>query len=316
MSTQTLRRWVTEGRLQPEQLPQALQVTGIAPDAERTRWFLDRLLLIAAMLCACSAVIFFFAYNWDAMGRLHKFVLAQWLLVLSCLPMLRYPLRHWLSQTSLFAAALLLGAWLALIGQTYQTGADPYELFLVWGLLLLPWLLLARSRALAVLVVVLFNLAALLALSTFGHWHVDAQFGLLVALNLLFWALAGWQEWHGHSRFWKIANAAMLCWLLMIVTAWAALSLLDWAEKFTGWTANLVWLALLLVALVLYGWLRPQRALQLLCVLSATAWLMVLGGRLLPGTWLFFLGQGGFVLVVTLAVYHWLKPDRVVRHEQ
>ena len=40
---------------------------------------------------------------------------------------------------------MLVGGLLALIGQTYQTGADPWQLFALWALLALPWCLGARS---------------------------------------------------------------------------------------------------------------------------------------------------------------------------
>ena len=34
----------------------------------------------------------------------------------------------------------MIGLSLAVIGQVYQTGADSYLLFLIWTLLILPWL--------------------------------------------------------------------------------------------------------------------------------------------------------------------------------
>ena len=42
-------------------------------------------------------------------------------------------------RISLFATAFLSGILLAVFGQVYQTGADPYGLFLAWALLILPW---------------------------------------------------------------------------------------------------------------------------------------------------------------------------------
>src|SRR5690554_4286161 len=128
MDTRTLQGWVAAGALPPQHLEQVLELAAARPDRMRTLRFLDRLLLIAAVLCACSAVVFFFAYNWDAMGRLHKLAQAQVVLALPLLMLLKYPLQHWLAQSALFASSLLLGAWLALIGQTYQTGADASDL--------------------------------------------------------------------------------------------------------------------------------------------------------------------------------------------
>ncbi len=42
-------------------------------------------------------------------------------------------------KAALLLATLLLGVFLALFGQTYQTGADPWQLFANWALLILPW---------------------------------------------------------------------------------------------------------------------------------------------------------------------------------
>ena len=46
------------------------------------------------------------------------------------------------------AALLATGALFAYFGQTYQTGADPWQLFALWALLTLPLALAARSDAL------------------------------------------------------------------------------------------------------------------------------------------------------------------------
>lgn len=78
MSSRTLLQWVAAGVLPAEGLGQALELTDARPTAQLSLRLLDRLLLIAAVLCACSGVVFFFAYNWDAMTRLHKFALAEW----------------------------------------------------------------------------------------------------------------------------------------------------------------------------------------------------------------------------------------------
>ncbi|MCP5961019.1 DUF2157 domain-containing protein, partial [Klebsiella pneumoniae] len=43
-------------------------------------------------------------------------------------------------QTLHSVCGLMIGLSLAVIGQVYQTGADSYLLFLIWTLLLLPWL--------------------------------------------------------------------------------------------------------------------------------------------------------------------------------
>lgn len=313
MSSRTLLQWVAAGALPPDRLEQALALTGAKPDAGQTLRLLDRLLLIAALLCACSGVIFFFAYNWDAMARLHKFALAQAVLVLSLLPLLRYPLQGWIAQACLFAAGLLLGALLALIGQTYQTGADTFELFLIWALLLLPWAGLGRSLALAGLILLLCNLALVLAFNAFSQIAMDMRFVLMLALNLLAWLPVARRAWQQPSRLWALINGLLLCWLLCIATGWALASLWREAHPILG---QLVLGALLALQGLLYGRLRQQKPLLIPAVLAATAWVMALGARLLPGSWQFLFGQGVLSLLVALGVYLWFRPRQGDSHEQ
>ena len=52
-------------------------------------------------------------------------------------------------QVLLIAGSVLTGVLLAVIGQAYQTGADVFELFVAWAVLILPWVFVSRSAALA-----------------------------------------------------------------------------------------------------------------------------------------------------------------------
>ena len=57
------------------------------------------------------------------------------------------------------AAGFLVGVLLAVYGQVYQTGADPYGLFVTWGLLIVGWALIGRQAGLWMLALVLVNLS-------------------------------------------------------------------------------------------------------------------------------------------------------------
>ena len=41
-------------------------------------------------------------------------------------------------------AVLSVGALMALFGQTYQTGADPWQLFFNWAVVIIPFVLISR----------------------------------------------------------------------------------------------------------------------------------------------------------------------------
>jgi uncharacterized membrane protein len=171
-------------------------VGGVLPDREGWRVFLDRLLLWLGSVMVAAAVVFFLAYNWQDLGRYAKFGLAEGL-VLAALAFVGWRgLERASGKAALVAAAILAGALLALIGQTYQTGADTFELFAAWGVAILPWALLGRLPALWLLWLALANLAVVLYFQAFrGLFGVlfgpERQLWLLFGLNTL--ALAVWE---------------------------------------------------------------------------------------------------------------------------
>lgn len=184
---QQLLDWVNSGHLDANQLQQAFSVTQSAPNPADNLRFLSRVVLAFAVLLLCSGVIFFFAYNWDDLSRYGKFAIAQVALILSLLPLLRVNPQQPSGQAALFGACLLVGALLAVVGQTYQSGADTYQLFLIWAVLITPWVVLARLPALWLLLLVLLNLSVALAISNLSIRHLFVPFGnpgwALFALN-------------------------------------------------------------------------------------------------------------------------------------
>src|SRR5262245_46669039 len=189
--------WIEQGRIAPERVREALAAGGALPTAAAWRRFLDLLLLWLGAVMLAAAVIFFFAYNWNEMGRLAKIGLLEALIAAVLAALWRLGLASAAGKAALFAAALLVGGLFALIGQIYQTGADPWELFAVWAAAILPWALVGRLPALWLLWIALLNLAAALYFLTFGlnFWGVlfspDRMFWLLFALNTI--ALAAWE---------------------------------------------------------------------------------------------------------------------------
>ncbi|MDR1349651.1 MAG: DUF2157 domain-containing protein [Zoogloeaceae bacterium] len=209
--------WAEQGALDSARLPDALRFVGAFPTADDWRQFADWLLLALAVLALSSGVIFFFAYNWDALGRFSRFALAEGALALALFGVWRLGLERSGGQASLFAAALCLGALLALLGQTYQTGADIWELFAFWCALLLPWALLGRQALLWLFLLALFNVALYLYLGGASRlrflgfdWlpHFAANLVALALWEGVAWRLAEW------NRRWALrltALAVTLC---------------------------------------------------------------------------------------------------------
>jgi len=183
----------------------ALRVLGILPDAQAWRRFLDRLTLFAGATALGTAVIFFVAANWTAIGRFGKFALVEALVIAAVAVYAALGPERASSKAALLAATLALGALLAFVGQTYQTGADTFELFSSWSALMLPWVLLACMPAMWVLWLAVVNLAVAFYFAVFG-----GLFGILLSTEQMLWALAAFNT--AALLVWETA-ATRLAWL-------------------------------------------------------------------------------------------------------
>jgi uncharacterized membrane protein len=198
-------RWACVGAVPAGRLLDALRVLGILPDAREWRRFLDRLTLFAGATALGAAVIFFVAANWAAIGRFGKFALVEALVVAAVAVYAALGSERASSKAALLAATLGLGALLAFVGQTYQTGADTFELFSSWAALMLPWVLLARMPALWILWIAVVNLAVGFYFAVFG-----GLFGILLSTEQMLWATAAFDT--AALLVWEIA-AGRVAWL-------------------------------------------------------------------------------------------------------
>lgn len=134
-------------------LPSAryLEAVGLVrDDAFWGRWARNALLAVAVGQLL-AGIAFFFAFNWAELPPFAKLGLIQGGIV-ACAAGAWIGRRHRVAWEALLtAAAALVGVLLAVFGQIYQTGADAYTLFVGWGLLILPWVVLARALPLWVL---------------------------------------------------------------------------------------------------------------------------------------------------------------------
>ena len=116
------------------------------PPKAWAQWAMLLLLAFGAGL-VLAAIIFFFAFNWSAIPALAKLAMIQVALILSVLGAWRFERHSLPSALFLIAATCLVGVFLAVFGQIYQTGADVWQLFTLWAALTLVWVLTSRSLA-------------------------------------------------------------------------------------------------------------------------------------------------------------------------
>lgn len=129
------------------------------PEAARWERFVPVVAGSAGAALVASGVVTFFAYNWERFGGIARIGVAQSLVIAA----FALAWRSWdrlPGRIALTTAAVLVGALLAVFGQTYQTGAPIHTLFLGWAALILPWALVGRFEALWLLFVVVLQTGA------------------------------------------------------------------------------------------------------------------------------------------------------------
>ena len=197
--------WAEQGALPPGNVEDALIAAGAIPDAADWRRFTQHAFLWTGTLLLAAGVIFFFAYNWNDMGRFLKFGLIEGLMVAALVTAWIAGPDRITGKAALFMASVMAGGLLALIGQTYQTGADPWQLFAWWAVLILPWVASSRLPALWLLFVVLLNVALGLYFQTFSGFGFSETAARkivwsLFALNTA--ALLAWELGAATGRDW------------------------------------------------------------------------------------------------------------------
>jgi uncharacterized membrane protein len=210
-----------EHRLDARATRELHRIAGLGDPPAGLERRLARGIAVLAAALAGGGVVFWVAANWDDLGRFGRFALLQALVIAAGLgaavrPGARSPLA--------LLALLATGALFAFFGQTYQTGADPWQLFALWAALALPLPMAARSDIVwAPWVLVAMSAVALWVQAHTGHqWRVEPQDARVHALAwgaaaLLMAALgAGLSRWTGTGA-WSRRTAATL--LVAMVTA-------------------------------------------------------------------------------------------------
>jgi uncharacterized membrane protein len=144
-----------------------LELADARPSRAEGLRFLGTCLRIAGVLSLAAGLVFFVAANWGEITVFGRFALIELVIVACAVIAFIKPSPHFAGRAAVFLAFIATGALLALFGQTYQTGADVYELFLTWALLGLPLVAAARWSVASAAWVLVLNLALLL----FCGWH-------------------------------------------------------------------------------------------------------------------------------------------------
>ena len=176
---QQILKWHQQGFIDESQLEKSLKSTNAQLSYNNWYGFLSKALVYLGITSFALGVIFFFAFNWEKMSVFYKFALIQGLLLVVGFTYFKSKSHTLLSNGLLLFLVLLIGALMALFGQTYQTGKDPWQLFFFWVLFTIPIAYVSKSNVLWTICLVLANLC----LSLFFDVN-DYLFGIKVSYAL------------------------------------------------------------------------------------------------------------------------------------
>ncbi|MBE0446314.1 DUF4401 domain-containing protein [Psychrobacter sp. FME5] len=190
----TIEQLLHQGILPLKNTEAAATHLEVYPSKRTWLTFFDKALLIIGPIALVLSLVFFIAYNWVNMGKMGKFALVEGALVITIALYVVLSFRQkfqLIRQLLLLIASVITGSLLALFGQVYQTGADTWQLFFGWAVLILPWVLIARFPALWLLWLGLINAGLMLYLdlidlSFINHIYQNvAQVWLLALINFI-----------------------------------------------------------------------------------------------------------------------------------
>ena len=211
------------GRITKEARDYALAL--LYPRREWGLWTARLLLALGAAL-VLAGVIYFFAFNWAKIPPAVKLAAIEIALIGCLARACYYSLKKLSGQVWLLAASVLVGVFLAVFGQIYQTGADAWQLFALWSVLVLGWASISAFAA---------------------HW-------------LLWLALANislWLWWEQAALPGREMEALIFIWLTLLNGA--ALALREYFTLCKGYTCLAGrWTRLLLTVTILALMLQPM----------------------------------------------------------
>lgn len=136
------------GGISPAAWLRAMDFCGFRPDGAAWLAYWRQLCLLGGALLFVAGVVCFIAWNWGAMTPLARMALTGAVVAGSGLAAVLLGPDTRLGRVLLLVCGLGIGPMLAVFGQTYQTGAELWELFRVWTIVLVLLALAGRQTGL------------------------------------------------------------------------------------------------------------------------------------------------------------------------
>jgi uncharacterized membrane protein len=230
-----------------QRLRQSLGLGASASPSANTKTLLRAVMVLAAALGGLG-LLMWLAANWGDMPRVARFALLQGVVVVMAVGAWRLP--RWRAPLGLLAL-VSTGGLFAFFGMTYQTGADPWQLFVLWAALTLPLALAVRSDV----VWAPWVLVAMVGVSLWTHTHL------------------GYSWWPRPAWLWAYMAQQALAGALVYCTG-SVLARLTGVGLWGRRTALVLWLLMLVYGAAFASWQQGNSALYALAaaITAGLAW--------------------------------------------
>ena len=128
-------------------------------------------------------------------------------------------------QIALISLSVLIGVFLAVFGQIYQTGADAYQLFLLWAVIIFPFAIISTNNFLWILWYAVASFCVYFYVNSFNssYFTFSASLLYLSFLSLFLLVLKLWGL--SFPKIWRPANwtTSLLVFMSLIYLQWLSL---------------------------------------------------------------------------------------------
>lgn len=126
-------------------------------DEKSWRRFLELFSISLGIGFTTAGILFFFAYNWADLNKFVKIGLIEGLIITTTCIVLFSKLSTLVKNILLTASSVLVGVLFAVFGQIYQTGANAYDFFLGWTMMITLWVVISNFAPLWLIFITLIN---------------------------------------------------------------------------------------------------------------------------------------------------------------
>jgi uncharacterized membrane protein len=238
--------------LNASQLKNTFKETGIYPAKNQWLINLERFLLSLGIIFSLCGIVFFFAYNWQDMSSFFKLGLVQIITVIIALIAFFRPKTDFVYQIALTALCIMVGINFTVFGQIYQTGADAYDLFIAWTLLITIWVIISQFPPLWLFYLLLINVTIILYYGqVLGEWDNIFLLWILFIINTL--AIIFWEYFRPFAyRWWPRVCATAAVFFISFGMMWWIIDRSEGMNQTIGVLIFISWLLMVLLGSWLY----------------------------------------------------------------